>query len=46
MVAPPSHRKLMFLSLSTWQVLSKLKEIGLVPESPLSADEDKQGGES
>lgn len=42
-MAPPSHRKLMFLSLSVW--LSKLKVTGLVPKSLLSADKDKQDGE-
>lgn len=44
-MASPSHRKLGFLSPSAWQVISRLKETGLVPKSLLSADEDKQDGE-
>lgn len=45
MVALSKHRKLIFLSCTAGQRLSKLKGTGLVQKSLLSVDEDKHGGE-
>lgn len=44
-VALSNHRKLISLSCTAGQRLSKLKGSGLVQKSLLSVDEDKQGDE-